>query len=200
MIASTLSRWGARASRAVAAAYLCALACLLVLGSVPMIWGWWPTLVIGDSMSPSMHKGDLLLMAPVDAEQLRVGQVIVFDRPGEPGQLIVHRLVRRGAAGALVTQGDANAVADSTPVSPTAVRGLTRLVVPKLGLPVLWLREGRYPPLALWAGSTVLASWLVFRTGPRGNRRERSAPTGLANARSTPAAPGQPSAAQPTGR
>jgi signal peptidase len=57
------------------------------------------------------------------AGQLELGQILVVDNPARPGQLLTHRLVGETEDGQLTLQGDANAVADSTPVAPQAVQG-----------------------------------------------------------------------------
>jgi len=162
--ASRVFGWTDVAVRAVAAGYFFVMLGLLFWGTVPAVIGWRTTLVIGDSMGPTVRKGDLLVTAPVRPASVSPGQVIVFDWPtGGPYASVAHRVVGRDADGDLLTKGDANAEADSTPVTASAVRGLARLVIPKIGKPVLWLREGRYAPLGLWCGGTVLASWLAFR-------------------------------------
>ena len=159
---SRLLAWTRMGLRAVAAGYLCALLGLVLWGSAPMAWGWRPTLVVGGSMGPTVHRGDLLVtaLARVPAD-LRDGQVIVFDGPD--GRSVAHRIAGRDSAGNLVTRGDANAEADSVPVPATRVRGVTRMVVPAIGRPVLWLREGSHLKLGLWLAVTVLAGGAAFQ-------------------------------------
>jgi hypothetical protein len=66
--------------------------------------------------------------------------------------------------GSYRTRGDANAAPDSTPVPARDVVGRGRLLVPMVGLPLLWLSDS---PLlfALWAAATVIA--LLVAIGPR---------------------------------
>lgn len=62
----------------------------------------------GASMSPLVRDGDVLLVQPVDARAIRVGDVVLC--VSEPGRVVVHRVVRRvsGADGDQFTvQGDA---------------------------------------------------------------------------------------------
>jgi signal peptidase I len=61
----------------------------------------------GTSMQPLVRDGDLLLVEPVDANQLRVGDVVFCIT--HPGHILVHRVVRRftGREGSsFLVQGD----------------------------------------------------------------------------------------------
>jgi len=149
-------RRGAGAGRAVRR--LCVLAARCAIGTfvlllfwslAPLALGWSSLVVMSGSMAPRIQPGDIVITQAVDAGALRTGQVIVVANPAYPGTLLIHRLVRRAADGQLITRGDANPAEDSTPSAPGDVRGLPRLRVPAVGLPVVWLREGRVGPLVL---------------------------------------------------
>jgi signal peptidase len=61
----------------------------------------------GTSMHPLVRDGDVLLVRPVDARAVRVGDIVLCD--SEPGRVVVHRVVRRLGALAghsFVLQGD----------------------------------------------------------------------------------------------
>ncbi len=61
----------------------------------------------GGSMSPLVRDGDLILVRPIDADVVRVGDVVIVR--DEPDRLVVHRVVRRhsGPGGpAFTVQGD----------------------------------------------------------------------------------------------
>lgn len=49
----------------------------------------------GDSMAPLLRDGDMLRVDPVEPGSVRVGDVILCC--GEPGRILVHRVVRRMA-------------------------------------------------------------------------------------------------------
>jgi signal peptidase len=143
---------------------LAVLGGLLVWSLLPCLLGWKPQVVLTGSMSPRIHPGDLVLAAPVVAGSVRPGQVVLFRDPVHPGRTVVHRLVRFDGDGNLITRGDANAVEDSTPVSPGAVLGLPRLRVPYIGRPVVWARAHQFSPLlavalVLMAASALVARW-----------------------------------------
>src|SRR5690348_7061448 len=119
--------------------------CELVLAALAgRAVGWSADVVMSGSMAPGILPGDVVLTQPATATQLRPGQVVLVRDPAHPGRLLMHRLVERRPDGSLVTKGDANADADSTPVPADWVRGLPRLRLPFIGLPELWLALGRY--------------------------------------------------------
>lgn len=95
-----------------------------------------------------------------------IDQVLLFHDPDHPGRLRLHRLVDVTDHGQLVTRGDANLANDSTPVDLAAVQGVAVLRVPFVGLPIVWMREGR----RVWLGAASLALLLLAagsRVAPR---------------------------------
>jgi signal peptidase len=88
------------------------------------------------SMHPTFDTGDMILLGKVDASDLKVGDVITFDRPDKPGTLVTHRIVQVVADAngkQFVTKGDANGTEDPwrVPAQGTGWKYQTRL--PKLG-------------------------------------------------------------------
>ncbi|GED90696.1 hypothetical protein TNCT6_77810 [Streptomyces sp. 6-11-2] len=62
--------------------------------------------------------------------------------PARPGRLLTHRVYQVRPNNDLITKGDANSAPDSTPIRLAALRGVARLRVPGVGLPVqLWRAE-----------------------------------------------------------
>jgi hypothetical protein len=76
----------------------------------PAMEGEWPgeqeIFCRGESMRPLFRPGDRIRFVPCRVEELRRGDVIVFNAPGAATR-IVHRVVSVGAAG-VRTRGDAN--------------------------------------------------------------------------------------------
>lgn len=109
---------------------LIVFACAAVLGASPAI-------VISGSMSPTIPVGSLTFAMPTPAEQVRVGDVVMVDRPDGQG-LVTHRVVRTepadGMSGgmSLVLKGDANSTDDPVPYLVTEV-GKVVTHVPYLG-------------------------------------------------------------------
>ncbi|MCJ7706855.1 MAG: signal peptidase I, partial [Anaerolineales bacterium] len=111
--------------------------------AVALLWfntgmfGIRPTLVSGVSMEPALRPGDIVIVRPVSAESLRVGDIVRF-REGRT--TILHRLVEIRGSGPdreFLTQGDANNVPDR-PVTEGEIEGRVILILPKIG----WLAIG----------------------------------------------------------
>jgi signal peptidase len=148
---------------------LATVSALLFWSVVPHLVGWSSEVVVSGSMMPRVAPGDVVVSQPVRAENLLPGQVILVANPARPGTLLMHRMVSRYPDGSLKTKGDANNEADSTPVPAAMVRGLPRLRVPYVGLPMLWLRQGQYRLLLLTA--LVLLTSVIVSISPAGDRR-----------------------------
>jgi len=151
------------ALRAARAAILSALGCVALVTVVPPLLGWQSTIVISGSMAPAIRTGDVVLSAPLrapDATALPVGAVVLATDPGRAHDLLMHRVVAHNADGTLTTKGDANPIADTTPMPTANVRGVGRIRVPYVGIPVLRARHGEWLPalavLALVALSMIM--------------------------------------------
>lgn len=145
---------------------------LLVFWSlVPTTFGWTSTVVMSGSMQPRLHPGDVAVVRPAFAAQAHIGQVLLVDDPDIRGRLRLHRYV--GVQdGKLILRGDANGENDSTRVLPSAVHGIAVLRIPDIGLPALWWRDHRWPPLAATAFLLLL---LIAGTQPVRRRRAEPA-------------------------
>ena len=190
--------WAALCVATAARVALGVLAVLLLVSLVPVVFGWQSTVVMSGSMAPAVQPGDVALVRPVDTADLAPGDVLLVEDPSVPGDLLLHRLVAVEAGG-LRLRGDANAVADSALVAPTAVRGAAALRLPYLGRPALWAAEGRTGPLAAGALAlgALLALALVHRpadpdrdTTTPGSRPRRRLPALLAAATAVLVLPG----------
>lgn len=118
------------------------LAAMVAWVAVPTVTqGWHPVVVVSGSMSPSIRAGDIVLFEK-GAEPVP-GAVIAFHTDGG---LVTHRVAGVNEDGTYQTKGDANRSADSTPVSPEAVHGVGRLLVPYIGFPRV---IAPHPPLVM---------------------------------------------------
>ena len=143
---------------------LAVIVCLIVVSLVPILFGWRSYVVLSGSMSPGIHVGDVAIAAPARRKDLRPGQIAVFPDPGQPGRLLVHRIQVVRPDGTLITKGDANAAADSTPVPIREIRGVMRLRVPVIALPAYWWQTRAWLPLV--ATGLLLAMLLVLAYPP----------------------------------
>jgi signal peptidase len=128
---------------------------LLVWVIAPFAIGWHATTVMSDSMSPGIAAGDLAVVRPVSADQLRAGQVVQFDDPDHAGRLRLHRLVKI-QGDTLTTKGDANARSDSSQVTANTVHGVGVLRVSGIGIPVKAFTEHNYLFFALLAIAAIV--------------------------------------------
>jgi signal peptidase I len=108
----------------------CVVAGLLLAAVVPLALGWTPSVVVSGSMAPGIHRGDVVVVQWTDGIGLHPGQIVTFDGP--QGRT-THRIVSVLPDGRYLTKGDGNAGPDSTPVTPSEVVGVVRLVVPYAG-------------------------------------------------------------------
>jgi signal peptidase I len=125
---------------ALAAALVSLVALAVGVGAVVAFTDRSAFVVVSGSMSPALHTGDLVIVEPAGPEAYRPGDVITY-REAARGR-ITHRVIARTPSGDYVTRGDANRVADTDPVPPTAVEGRVRWVVPQAGRPLLWADQG----------------------------------------------------------
>lgn len=161
-LARSVRRGVVVAVRVAALAVLTVLATLGVTALLPQALGWQSRVVMTGSMRPAIEPGDVVVAAPLGEAAPRPGQVILVRDPADPHRLLVHRVVRVQDDGSVVTRGDANRSADSTPVPRADIVGLPRLLVPAVGLPAVWLADGDHAALVV-AG--VGLAVLVFAAG-----------------------------------
>ena len=128
--------WRSRTRPAVAVAIL-----LLALGLVVMIaQGVRPLVVYSGSMSPAIPTGSIVLVKPVRAESLNIGDVISVSTQ-EGGQLVTHRIQTKVLVDGRVvfqTKGDANKFPDPQPFFVENAAGKVVLDVPLLGYAIVY--------------------------------------------------------------
>ncbi|KYH38495.1 MAG: S26B, signal peptidase I [Candidatus Bathyarchaeota archaeon B23] len=108
--------------------------------------------VVSQSMIPTLGVGDLLIVGAIeDLEDLEAGpppegEIIVFIRPGNTEEFIVHRVVKKYKAGHkwfFVTKGDNNPNVDPSPIPEENVLGRVVGRIPILGyLPLFQKTRG----------------------------------------------------------
>lgn len=94
-----------------------------------------PLVVLSGSMSPAMEPGDIAVITQVDSSDVKVGDVIAYERNGNPQSLATHRVIEVIPNGGLSfrTKGDANEDPDQHLVEASSVVGRVSLTIPKLG-------------------------------------------------------------------
>lgn len=116
---------------------LAVLAVVALTVALPTLAGGTAYTVLSPSMRPSLPPGGLVVTRPVQADDLRVGDVVTFQiRSGEPA-VITHRVIelRLTADGQTLaqTKGDFNDAIDPDLVKPEQLRGRLWYSVPFLG-------------------------------------------------------------------
>jgi signal peptidase I len=79
--------------------------------AAPLAVGQRPYTVLTGSMEPAIGAGDVVVVKRIAPRDARVGDVVTFSDPNQPGRLITHRVRssrRRGSHVDFVTKGDAN--------------------------------------------------------------------------------------------
>ena len=147
-------------------------------GWVLVTWaatGWSPTTVTSGSMSPSIRAGDVVFHEPPEVDELAQRTIVLFD-DGNGGQ-VLHRIFEVTDQG-LITKGDANTDPDSRTVAPEEVVGVGRLVVPLIGLPLVWLDDGNVVAVVAWLFLTIggAIAALSRSTGWRAFQRDARRP------------------------
>jgi signal peptidase I len=104
---------------------------------LPRLNGWTPLSVLTGSMSPTLPAGALVVVQPVDADSLAVGDVVTYQLRSDDPTLVTHRVVSvtatSGGAMAYLLQGDNNPDPDVDLVLPEQVQGRVAYAVPLLG-------------------------------------------------------------------
>ncbi len=80
---------------------------------------------VGESMSPCIKKGDLLMVKPIALWEAGIGEIVAYRKEESHSVLTTHRVVARGKDRGqryLITQGDRNLYRDF-PLSPQDVLG-----------------------------------------------------------------------------
>jgi signal peptidase I len=158
-----------------------ALAVFVLLALIPHTGLYRPETVLSGSMTPDFGAGDMIIVTPEPARTVRVGQVISYHIPVGDHHVQSHRVVRvvRGGEHPVVrTKGDANNARDPWTArldGSTAWR--VRLVVPKLGWLIAWLRDPLVRLLTVFAAPALfalLALWRIWSDPDPGESEEAS--------------------------
>lgn len=151
-----------------AAVYLVVLLAAFA-GVIKVASGWDAVVVTSGSMSPTLRIGDVVFIDDHPDQMLGQRTVITFERVGGDDGLVTHRVFETLAADeSYVTKGDANPTPDADAVHRDDVVGVGRLVVPFLGLPVVWAEDGNTTALAalgVLALAAMAAVVMSFRRG-----------------------------------
>jgi len=122
---------------------------VLLFLAAPKIVGGQSFSVLSNSMSPVVETGDMVVVVPQSATDIKVGQIVAFNDPDGSDRLFQHRVqsVQRTGVNettvAVVTKGDANTSAERWSVKSDQEVGEVVAVIPKIGYATSFLLEGQ---------------------------------------------------------
>lgn len=119
-------------------------------------------IVHGQSMTPTIAIGSLVVVVPATATELQAGDIVSL-RSGST--VVTHRIIGVDDSTGerqFVTKGDANESADAVPVGSSAVVGRVAVWLPFVGFGLAFLGS----PLGIIAvlsflGTLMMANWLL---------------------------------------
>jgi signal peptidase len=91
--------------------------------------------VLSGSMTPLMLPGDAIIVAPADPDHVEIGDVVVFQYPGQDERMVItHRVIGIDAdTGLYSTKGDANDAPDSFSIARDDLIGRPVFLIPFVG-------------------------------------------------------------------
>ena len=112
--------------------------------AVPDFGGFFPLIVLTDSMLPEIKAGDLIICNTTEAEEVQVGDVIsFFDPAGNGTSIVTHRVIEvlnEGGELQFRTRGDNNNTDDKLPVDAEDLVGVYRSRIPAAGNVALFMQ------------------------------------------------------------
>lgn len=115
-----------------------ALVAILVI-VVPAVTRSTPYTILTSSMVPTMPPGTLVIVKPIDPQEIRIGTVVTYQLASGKPIMVTHRVVKiiepnlPGGEPSFVTKGDANSVPDEKPVRHFQIKGAVWYTVPLIG-------------------------------------------------------------------
>jgi signal peptidase len=132
-------RWGIAARIAswilVAAAAIVAFA-LVAVTVGPRVLPYQALVVRSGSMAPTIPTGSIVFYHKEPAAKVKVGDIIVFQKPGDTNEKVTHRVfkISKGATGPyFTTKGDANGAPDDWQVPAVGTGWVASFHIPTIG-------------------------------------------------------------------
>lgn len=153
-------------------------AALLAALIVPRVGGATPYVVETGSMRPDLPPGTLVVVKPVQPDEIAIGDVITYQIVSGEDRVVTHRVIATGidATGQprWQTKGDANDVADDGWVLPVQVQGKLWYGVPYLGHVTSFVTGQQREVITVLGAVGLLGYALVMFRGARRDRRTKS--------------------------
>ncbi|MDF1493272.1 signal peptidase I [Caproiciproducens sp. CPB-2] len=105
-------------------------------GGAPKIAGHYMLVVLSGSMAPQFDTGSVAFVNPVDAAEIKKGDIITFKGFAGSDQMTTHRVVginQKSNGPEFLTKGDANHANDPDPIPGEDLIGRVSFTLPYLG-------------------------------------------------------------------
>jgi len=148
----------------VAVASLVALG-LLAISVGPRFLPYQALVVRSGSMSPTIPTGSVVFYRKVAAANVKVGDVIVFDKPGQQNEKVTHRVykISNGPTGRyFTTKGDANGAPDGWRVPAVGTGWVASFHIPALGYALADLQSTTARLLLLFIPALLLGAITLY--------------------------------------
>lgn len=134
---------------------------------IPSIGGYFPLIILTDSMFPEIKSGDLIICRTAEPEDIAAGDVIsFFDPAGNGSTTVTHRVVevtRENGSPVWKTKGDANNVADSALVPAKNLVGVYCSRIAGVGNIAMFMQTTQGLILCVVCPIAVLVGYDVIR-------------------------------------
>ena len=104
---------------------------------VPAATGSTPMTVLTSSMEPTYPPGTLIIVKPIDSQDIRIGDPITYQIKSGEEAVVTHRVIAitssTDGSTTFTTQGDNNGAPDAAAVIPEQVKGKVWYSVPWIG-------------------------------------------------------------------
>jgi len=119
-----------------------------------------------DEGACTFARGDLLILQGVPAEQLEIGDIIVYSVPNQPAP-IVHRIIKKNIDGSFQTKGDANTqqLPFEKHIAATQIHGKEVMIIPLLGWVKIGLTEFIIPN-TVWIIIAIIGIYAITKFKP----------------------------------
>ncbi|MHA1581757.1 MAG: signal peptidase I [Candidatus Baldrarchaeia archaeon] len=136
-----------------------------------------PVVVVeGVSMQPTLHEGDILIVKGVDPEDIKIGDIIVFESSEStphisPNRTVVHRVIdikydEKQGQYLYLTKGDnnkTNPIPDGW-VPYKDVYGKVIFRIPRVGIISIWLRRTHLGPIIIGVLVVIMIVLTIWET------------------------------------
>ncbi|MGH3001017.1 MAG: signal peptidase I, partial [Gaiellaceae bacterium] len=88
--------------------------------------------------------GSIVFYTKIPATKVKVGDVIVFQKPGDPNEKVTHRVFKIGQSSTgqyFITKGDANGTPDDWRVPAVGTGWIARFHLPSVGYALVYLQS-----------------------------------------------------------